>query len=269
MTACDPGVARLKRRIAMLDPGFFEEIEQTEVPFGERSIRVPVFYYDTMRLDALFLASRERLEALMPSPRMHPLRVTPWQGIVAISAMEFRDSDIGPYNEVSISVPFTMDDPSPLFTGILRKGAKEPNLYIHQLPVTTEIARAAGVDFAGYPKFIGKIGFEKQGEWVSCHLSEDTQPILAFAGRRLETQKAPRSRVNLFTVRNGRILRSIKVTSERLHARSKDRSNVKLELGDHPIAEELRGLGMGRLMVYQYTPQSQTILSPALESFVV
>jgi hypothetical protein len=251
----------------MLDGDFFQEIEQREFPWGERSIRVPVFYYDSMRLDALFLASRKRLDALMPSSRMHPLRVTAGKGIVTISAMEFRDSDVGSYNEVSISVPFTMDKVSPLFTGILRKGPEEPNLYIHHLPVTTEIARDAGVEFAGYPKFLAKIHFEKQGEWIACHLAEGTQPILTLAGRQLETRKASRSRVNFFTIRNGRILRSVAVTSERLLARSKNPSSIRLKLGDHPVAQELKELGIGRMLAYQYAPQFRSILSPPLESF--
>ena len=33
--------------------------------------------------------------------------------------------------------------------------------------------------------------------------------------------------------------------------------------------EELKELGIGRMMAYQYTPQYQSILSPALESFAV
>ena len=46
-----------------------------------------------------------------------------------------------------------------MFTGILRKPPTEPEVYIHHLPVTTEIARDAGVEFAGYPKFLAYIGF--------------------------------------------------------------------------------------------------------------
>jgi hypothetical protein len=200
---------------------------------------------------------------------MHPLRVTPWHGIVTISTMEFRDTDLGPYNEVAISIPFTMDKVSPLFAGILRKSRGEPNIYIHHLPVTSEIARDSGVEFAGYPKFLATIEFEKQDDWVTCHLAEADQPILTLAGRQLETHQAPRSRVNFFTTRNGRILRSVGISSERLQARSKGPSHVRLELGDHPIAQELKELQLGRLLAYQYVPQYQSILSPALESFAM
>ena len=86
--------------------------------------------------------------------------------------MEFRDNDLGPYNKVAISIPFTLNRATPLFTGILRKSPDVPNLYIRHLPVTTEIARDAGVEFAGYPKFLASIKFEKQNGWITCRLAE-------------------------------------------------------------------------------------------------
>ncbi|MGD2205813.1 MAG: hypothetical protein PVH17_03445, partial [Anaerolineae bacterium] len=72
----------------MRNSSFFQEIEHGLVPWGERSIHVPVFYFDNMRLDVLFLAPQDGLRALLPSARMHPIRVMPGQGILTISAME-------------------------------------------------------------------------------------------------------------------------------------------------------------------------------------
>ncbi len=253
----------------MQDTGFFDEIEHGEVPWGERSIHVPVFYYDSTRLDAVYLAPREKLAALLPSRRMHPIRVTPGQGTIVISAMEFRRTDIGPYNEVAVSIPFTMDRVTPLFTGLLRKPPPEPSIYIHRLPVTTEIACDAGVHFAGYPKFIASIDFTTEGDWTTCRLAEGDQHILTLAGRRLETRDGPRSRVHYFTHRNDRLLRSTGINSEGPQAMSKDSADVRLELGDHPIGRELGELGLGRMAGYRFMPQYQSILSPALESFAV
>lgn len=122
-------------------------------------------------------------------------------------------SRVGSYNKVSVSIPFTLDRPSPLFTGSLRKSPGVPQLYIRHLPVTTEIARDTGVEFAGYPKFLADIEFEKQGDWVTCHLAEKNQHILTFAVRQLELHETPRSRIDVFTTRRGRILRSPVVSS--------------------------------------------------------
>jgi hypothetical protein len=246
---------------------FFLEIEHRAVPWGDREMLVPVFYQQVMSLGAMFLASWEGLRAMMPSPRMFPLRVMPGQGILYLSGLEYAETDIGPYNEFSIMVPFTLDKPSPLFTGVLRQAPAEPNVYVHHLPVTTKIAMSAGIEFAGYPKFLATIDFEHRGDWVHCRLAEEDRHILTLSGRKLPLQGAPRSRARLFTTRNGRLLRSEMVNSERGLAESRDSSHVRLELGDHPIAQELKSLNIGRLTAYQYAPEYQMILSPAIESF--
>jgi hypothetical protein len=48
---------------------------------------------------------------------------------------------------------------------------------------------------------------------------------------------------------------------------SKSGEDVKLELGEHPIADELRALNLGRVLSYSYCPLAQGILTPVFESF--
>ena len=48
---------------------------------------------------------------------------------------------------------------------------------------------------------------------------------------------------------------------------SKNKEDVKLELGEHQIAEELSELKIGKLLGYRYCPHAQGILTPPFESF--
>ena len=208
---------------------FFQEIVHHEVPWRERSMYLPFFYYDVMMLGAQFLAPMDRVKALLPSRRMHPLRVTPWHSVISIATFEYRDCDFDePYNEVSIGIPFTLDEVSPLFTGILRKVPEVLKLYNHHLPVTTEIARDVGVEFGGYPKFLASIEFEKKGGWISCHLSEGNKHVLTLAGRELELHPVPRYHMQPITIRGGRMLRCDLTWSEREEAASKKSSDFRL-----------------------------------------
>ncbi len=50
---------------------------------------------------------------------------------------------------------------------------------------------------------------------------------------------------------------------------SRNPSDVRLELGDHAIAQELRRLGLGRMIDYRYCPEGQLILNSVLESFAL
>ncbi len=248
---------------------FFSEIEQVQAPWIGGMIRLPVFYYDVSTLAVQFLVPINRIRQWLPSPRMQPLRITPWHCVLSISALAYRDCDIGPYNEVSIGIPITLDEPSPIFTGILHPVPPAPKVYIRHLPVTTEIARQAGVEFAGYPKFLANIVFEQNGRWLRCQLHEGDQHILTLTGREGELTHAGRSRTQPISVRRGYMLSSEWIVSERLQCQSRGSNDAQLELGNHPIAQELKALPLGRLIGYQYAPQYQGILTPTNESFKV
>jgi hypothetical protein len=245
---------------------FFSQIAHVDVPWGDRTINVPLFYYDVAATGVAFLTPLDRIRALLPSPRMHPLRVTPWHGMTTINAYEYRDCDIGPYNEVAIGFPVTIDKPSPVFTGLLRKLAGIPKVYVHQLPVTTGIARDAGVEFANYPKFVADIGFEKKDGALACRLGEAQGHILTLTVNELPLHPVGRSYLHSVTFRDGRILR-LELIIERRQGMSRQPADAQLELGDHPIAQELRDLRLGRMLFCQYAPKYHAILSPVLESF--
>lgn len=246
---------------------FFKDIEHVKVPWKDKQLYVPVFYYDVMFLSVSLLAPTARLKALLPSKRLHPYRITPWHSLVSITTYSYRESDIGPYNEVSISIPVTLDKPTPLFTGSLRSVPKEQKTYMHHLPVTTEIAREVGVEFASYPKFIADIDFSEEDAWITCKLQAENKHILTLRGRRLALQQVSRHRVHPITNRRGTLLRCEFIVSERAMGNSRNAEDVELTLGDHPIADELRDMKLGKVMTYMYCPKMQGILTPVIESF--
>lgn len=220
-----------------------------------------------MFMSTSFLAPAAKIDAILPSSRLKPYPITPWHSVLAITAYCYRESDIGPYSEVSIGVPVTIDKQTPLFTGILRRQPPLPVTYVHHLPVTTEIARAVGAEFAGYPKFVAQIDFTEKDGWLVCELKSDDESILTLSGRVLPLRSSPRYRIDPITHRRGYLLRSELVLSERDMGASKSGDDVRLELGQHPISQELRELELGRMLGYQYCPQAQGILTPVFESF--
>ena len=246
---------------------FYQEIEHIPVPWGDYELHVPVFYPKITLMTISVIASLEKIRNLLPSTRLKPYRITPWQSTLSITTYQYQESDLGPYNEVSIAIPVTVDEETPLFTGVFRKLPRILTSYTHHLPVTTEIARVVGAEFAGYPKFVADIEFTDEGNWLTCELTSDGQKVLKLRGRKLSLEKAPRFRVNPLNYRQGYILRSEFVVSEREMGTSQSAEDVKLELGDHIIAEELKALNLGRILSYSYCPQAQGILTPVFESY--
>ena len=250
----------------MSEQDFFQEVEHTPVPWREYLLHNPLFYQDILFMSLSILAPLEKINAILPSTRLKPYRITPRQGIVSITAYQYRACDIGPYNEVSVGVPVTIDKETPLFTGTLRKMPEKLLSYSHHLPVSTEIAREVGAEFAGYPKFVADITFEEEDDWLICRLRADDRQIRSLSGRQLPLKHFPRFRVSPITYRRGYILRSEFVISERESGRSNRAEDVKLELGEGPIADELRGLALGNVIGYRYCPYAQGILTPVFES---
>lgn len=248
---------------------FFSGIQQSKVQVGPYKFNIPVFYRDMMNLDVQILAPLDKVKNILPSGRMHPFRITPWHGLVSISAFEYRDTDIGPYNEVGISIPFILDSVSPVFTGVLRKLPEVPMTYIYKLPVTTEIARATGVEGASFPKFLAEISFDSKDQWLNCRVDADGMNIFTISVRK--TQLKPSKRTNLYpvTLWQDRLLRTEFNLSECEAGLSKKRSDIILELGDHPVGLELKALNLGRTLFYQYCPSRQAILMPVCESYSV
>lgn len=253
----------------MNETDFYQEIEHTQVSWRQYQLYVPLFYQDMMFMSVSILVPIEKLRRIIPSKRMKPYRITPRHSIIAITAYQYKETDLGPYNEISISVPISIDTQTPMFTGILRKPPESPMFYICHLPVTTEIARKVGCEFAGYPKFIAEIEFVEKNDWITCELKSEDLDILSFSGKKMATRKFPRICVHPITVRNGYMLRSEFVISERGMAESKNGKDAKIALGNHKIAEELRALKLGKMVGYRYCPRARGILTPVFESFSV
>ena len=129
----------------------------------------------------------------MPDPRFCPARLAPGLGAIAVTCFEYRDTDLGPYNELAISVVlnepwFLPNLPGRALISSLRR--RQLHAWVHHLPVTTEIARAGGVDFYNYPKFVAGIDFEETATQRVCRLSEGAEHILTLSGERIATPRS-------------------------------------------------------------------------------
>lgn len=249
---------------------FFKDIQHVELPWGtngDKTISAPQFFYDTMSASAHFLAPAGIIRSMLPSSRMQPVRVWPGKCIVSISVFEYRDCDLGPYNEIGIVVPITIDKPTPMFSGLFRSLPSEPYVYVRHLPVTTEDAKNAGIEFASYPKTLGNIKFNHDDEWVHCSWNDNTTKVLDISIKKGTPTLVARSRTHAINAHAQRLVRVESITSERLETVGYGADKVKLSLGDHPVADDLRKMQLGKCMMHTYSPQSQIILSPVMESW--
>ena len=255
------------RRSFMQKTDFFEGIKQTSLIAGPYNVPIPLFYRDLAYLGVYLLAPLTKVRSILPSKRMHPFRLTPWHCIVTITVSEFRDTDVGPYNTVSLGVPFVLDRISPVLTGILRTPPEAPMIYVLHLPVSSEIARTTGVEIANFPEFLADIRIESDDQWIHCQVDADGKNILSLSGRKINPKPYRRQRVYPITLQQNHLLRSELNYSEGGLGRSKKKSDVRLKFGNHPIGLKMKELNMGRVLEYQYYPAGKATLSMVSESY--
>jgi len=243
---------------------FFEGVEQVEATLIGKEVKLPIFYRSARSMTAVFPATIPALKRLIPDPRYSPAQVVPGVGALHLTAFEYYDTDIEPYNEFAIGVllndPYLMAVPGyNLLRQLIRLNFYT---YIHHLPVTTELALRGGIDVYNYPKFLAGIDYTDTESELVCELSEGGERILTLRGQKVS---ATRSGIMKFFCHLYQFKQlqgaEFKVNAIR-YALLPAPGKVRLELGDsHPVAQELRRTLLStQPLVYIYMPEIQCIL---------
>lgn len=256
--------AKVQKPTQRQPSAFLNGIVQSEFPMElfDRVGKLPVFYYDNSSMTAVFTASTKQVRALLPDPQMHPIELLPGRCVVAFSAFEYRDTDIDPYNEFSIS--FLMSYGRRTLPGMhLLRGLASRcfEAYVWKLPVTTEIARWGGVELYGYPKFLADIDFKRHTGHTTCTLSEGGRLILSLQGQALEGGPAKPLRYRAYSMKNGIPLCANVYTNPLEYAQTMSPNAASLVLGDHDIARQLQALDLSSSpLMFQYCPRNELVL---------
>lgn len=251
----------------MRDSRFFEGVDQVEIYADDPDLggRLPIFYYDTAMMLALFPARYRAVRDLLPDPRFVPARLAPGLGVVAVACLEHRDTDIGPYGEVGIAIP--LDDATSRLNLPGRalwnaERHEQSHAFVVHLPVTTEVALRGGIEFYGFPKFLGEIGFEGTGAEQTCGLGRRGEHILTLTSEKLRTGRGGETQFFFHLWMDRQPQRTEFKVSRLEMGRSLRPGAATLELDErHPIARELgRLLVSRRSLRYDYVPRAEAIL---------
>ena len=214
---------------------------------------LPIRYFDVQCLVATFLTGLDRAVELLKGTGLQAVPQEDGKGVVLLYCIEYRITDIGPYNEVGLTVLARAP------------GDPIPAIYVVNLPVTTERASRAGREIWGYNKFVAAIEVESDGKNFSTILDDlDGGTISTIEGRRGASIPAPPSDIVTFTLLNGKIIKTIVRVLTPSLAGSGDGFVFKVGASGHPMTNNLRILGLdgARPVLVQYTDPWQALLFP-------
>jgi hypothetical protein len=251
---------------------FFDGVAQSPIEIRGQPCQSPAFYRDLGMMMAVLTCDPKAARALLPTTRLEPLTLLPGVGLLGINCFEYRDTDIGPYNEVGLSVAVRVDGGwTPGWVQAARANlSRRYHGFVADLPVDTEIAVAGGLDYFNYPKYLTQIDFLANADRWECTVRDpaDGLEIYSFAGARLAggTARQP-SRPEIceffsYPVKDGRLMRARFAVNLLQRASSRAGSAFQLRPTGHPRARDLASLGPGRLLYYQHAPRCEGILYP-------
>ena len=144
---------------------------------------LPIRYYDVQTLVATFLTELDRATELLKGTGLQAVPQEDGKAVVVLYCIEYRQTDIGPYNEVGLTIL------------AVAPGDPVPAVYVVNLPVTTAVAKRAGQEIWGYNKFVAAIDVNSDGKKFSTILRDTGNEIIcALEGRRGALRSCARNR---------------------------------------------------------------------------
>jgi len=234
----------------------FFDIKRTKVNTKVGSFELPIFYYDSSTVIAIFWVDKKKVSKLIEGTDYKPTVFFNNKAMVGIVFFEYRDTSIGAYNEVALtSFVYSKHEKKPFFLlpNFLKRGDKwNMGAYVHDLPVSTAIANAAGRKVWNLPKFITEMPFSLDKKRFEGIVKDPTDPkkkenILTLSGKIGPIglgKKIKAFDIIPYAIKNGKQIKTVVTVDAK--ARVNLNTNIRLTIGNskHKMAENLRTLGL-------------------------
>jgi len=214
---------------------------------------LPIRYFDVQCLVASFLTDLDRAAELLKGTGLLAVSQEDGKAVVVLYCIEYRITDIGPYNEVGLSVVAAAP------------GDPIPANYVANLPVTTAVANRAGREIWGYNKFIAAIDVKSEGRKFSTILRDtDNALVGTLEGTRGASVPTPPTDILTFTLLGGKLIKTVVRVLTPFHTSSGESFVFKVGTSRHPMTSNLRivALDGARPVLVHYADPLQALLFP-------
>ena len=214
---------------------------------------LPIRYFDVQCLVATFLTDLDRAAELLKGTSLLAVSQEDGKAVVVLYCIEYRITDIGPYNEVGLTVLAAAP------------GDPIPANYVVNLPVTTAVANRAGREIWGYNKFVAAIDVKSEGKKFSTILRDSENVLVgALEGSRGASIPTPPADILTFTLLNGRVIKTVIRVLTPFHASSGASFVFKVGTSRHPMTNNLSTVALdgARPVLVQYADPLQALLFP-------
>lgn len=252
----------LPRRIDTL-AGRFSRVDG--IPY-----ELPINSKDSPALMAAFAIDAEKAARLLPGDELHPFRISRKKGVLLVTVIDYRTTDIGAYIEFSIAIACTYGPrrAHPLLPLVFQKkyGLGQ---YVFDLPVNTEVSVKGGKGIWGMPKHLANLDFHIQDGTVSSRYDEGGRQAVRIEIDRPKRAWLPvRMAAANYCAFRGMLMKSYIYFRGKVGFRLGRRAGARLVIGDHPRVQALKELDVsGRALFTGFFPSTSGVLDDHFEAW--
>ena len=210
-----------------------------------RRVEFPVVVRHASAGSATYLVSARAARALLPGQELEVAEVLPGRALCSLAIIDYKDNDLGDYNEVSIAL-FVRPRGAP--KGIPYLGAARDMLrsrlgtFILHLPVDQGFTCEAGSTIWGFPKTVQQIDIERRAGRCECSLVYAGDLALSLSLPCSGNKTLPDATLTGYTYIEG--VAHTNTFSSRAEGFGVRLGGAELTLGSGLIADQLRSLGL-------------------------
>ncbi|WP_233576453.1 acetoacetate decarboxylase family protein [Saccharopolyspora rhizosphaerae] len=205
---------------------------------GEQ-VRMPVEVRAATGITAQFLLPSGPARDTLAAAGLEPVTPVPGRIAATLGFMHYLDCDLGGYYEFLVALMCRQP-------GV--RGST--GVFIHWLPVDQAFTCEAGQTIWGFPKEIAAIDVRTRGTRTRCEVRLEERSVIAVEFARGVPAPSTLGAMTLdaYTHRDG-VLRRTPWTMRAGGTRMRP-GGARVDLGDHPISDDLRRLGLPRRALF-------------------
>ena len=223
------------------------------IEFGGVRLRMPVFFHRADAWHSVHLAAYDAVRDILPCDDLYPIRWFDGRAILAFGAFRYDHVSIdhadgasqmlAPYGEIAVVVLVSRGRSRVKGLGMLQAALGSGGEFILDLPVTTAEARDAGRAVYGMPKFVADMDFTEEPGHRTVELWEQDAHILTMEVRTHGPLMADHKPTTLYSVHDGQLIETVN-RFQGYRQTGLGAGAGTLVLGEHPVADRLRALGV-------------------------
>lgn len=209
-------------------------------------IAFPVVVSDASMLMNGFLVNAKAAQALLAGTGFRVVEVLPGKAILQLLAVDYKQNDLGDYNEGAILFPALTPGekkPFPLFGALRRMGDGSLGNFVYRMPVDQEFTTHAGRFIWGFPKWMSRIDIEFGDTVARGTFIDEDELVYAIRAKTGGDNTPKEQRAASLAIRDGKAWKTYGTNNSAGVTFSL--GGTAPQIGDrHPLALELRALGL-------------------------